>query len=144
MQYKEIGYNDIPCLFEIRSNTRENRLSLEQLTTCGITTEFIRIALSANMKGWLCEIDGKSVGFAMGNKDNGEIFVVAILPEYESRGIGKRLLRLVEEWLHTQGHKELWLTTSPVTRSFGFYQKCGWHQSGPIDGEDVIMKKIFA
>lgn len=143
MQYREIAENDIPELFAIRTRTRENTLSIEELARCGITPESIATALLTDVKGWLCEIDNKIVGFAMGNKTTGEMLVIALLPDYEGLGIGKQLLTLVENWLFTQGHKELWLTTSPdpKIRSNGFYKKLGWIATGIMEGNDEVFKK---
>ena len=63
----------------------------------------------------------------MGNKETGEMWVIAVLREYEGRGIGRQLLRLVEEWLYSQGWKEVWLTTDPDEnfRAVGFYRHEG-------------------
>jgi hypothetical protein len=85
MKYIEISNTDIPSLFSVRVATRENTLSLEQLTGLGITEESVAVMLGSTHRGWLCEADDQIVGFAMGNRDNGEIWVIAILPEYEGR-----------------------------------------------------------
>ena len=65
---------------------------MEALAEAGIKRESTSDALSVNIAGWLCEVSGKIVGFSMGDKDTGEMLVVAVLPEYENRGIGKRLM----------------------------------------------------
>jgi len=68
------------------------------------------------------------VGFAMGNGLTGEMWVVAVLPEYEGRGIGRALLGRVEAYLRSRGRSRLWLTTDvdPSLRAYGFYRRCGW------------------
>ena len=108
-----------------------------------ITPASIATALLTDIKGWLCEIDNKIVGFTMGNKTTGEMLVIALLPDYEGLGIGKQLLTLVENWLFSQGHNELWLTTSPdpKIRSNGFYKKLGWTATGVMEGNDEVFKK---
>lgn len=143
MHFREITIKDIPELFIIRTMTRENTLSIDELAQHNITQASIANALLADVKGWLCEIKGKIIGFAMGNKITGEMLVIALLPNYEKLGIGKQLLTLVENWLFSQGHNELWLTTSPdpKIRSNGFYKKLGWTATGIMQGNDEIFKK---
>ena len=47
---------------------------------------------------------------------------LAVLPEYEARGIGSRLLTPVVEWLRLCGQHRLWLAASPnpKVRGYGF------------------------
>jgi ribosomal protein S18 acetylase RimI-like enzyme len=68
------------------------------------------------------------VGFVMGNKQTGEMWVIAVLPEYENLGIGRHLMSLVEGWLWAEGWQEIWLTTDPdeTYRAVGFYRHLGW------------------
>jgi len=84
--------------------------------------------LASSYKGWLCEIEDKVVGFAMGDRDTGELWVIAVLPECLRMGIGSRLLVLVEQWMFAEGCKRLWLTTDIDTelRAYSFYLKNGW------------------
>jgi GNAT superfamily N-acetyltransferase len=74
----------------------------------------------------------------MGDSTNAELTVIAVLPDYEGRGIGKRLLSEVENWLFSLGHKELWLVTTPDPdlRAYNFYVKRGWVPTGEIIDED--------
>ena len=91
--------------------------------------------------GWLCEDSGVVVGFSMGDRLNGEVQVVAVLPEYEGNGIGKSLLTKVQNWLFSEGHEEIWLGANPdpTIRAFGFYRKLGWQATGRMKGDDEIM-----
>ncbi len=84
--------------------------------------------LDKSHRGWLCEIEFRVVGFAMGNRTNGEIRVIALLKEFEAQGIGKHLLGLVEDWLPSEGWKEIWLTTAhdENVRAVGGYRHLGW------------------
>ena len=101
--------------------------------------------LQESHRGWLCESDSRVVGFAMGNKSNGEMWVIAVLKEYEGHGVGKRLLSLVEDWLFTEGWKEMWLTTDPdeTIRAVGFYRHLGWTDWKMEPGGDRFMKKTM-
>ena len=75
----------------------------------GITSESLAQAMSSHVSGWLCEDSDVVVGFSMGDRLNGEIQVVAVLPEYEGHGIGKNLLTKVQSWLFSKGHETIWL-----------------------------------
>lgn len=128
MEYREIVDTDIGGLFAVRMATRENSLSCEQLTSLGITEASVREMVNRTYRGWHCEENAQIVGFAMGNRENGEMWVIAVLPDYECRGIGAELLTRVEEWLWSEGWSEIWLTTDVDTtlRAYGFYRRQGW------------------
>jgi len=113
MNFRKIEADDVPDLFKVRIATRENTMSMQALADMGITPESTIAALSENAAGWLCEIDSKIVGFSMGDKHTGEMLVVAVLPEYAKQGMGKRLVELIQGWLFSCGHKQLWLQENP-------------------------------
>ena len=128
MEFREIVSADVPALFELRPKTRENVMTVEELARLGITVESLRGFLATTQKGWLCADGEKVVGFCIADRSNGELAVVAILPEYEGRGIGNRLMALTEAWLWECGWKRAWLTTDVDTklRAYGFYRQRGW------------------
>ena len=127
--FRQIEARDVKELLHLRTQVKENVLTSEELERRGITESDVIRKLSGSFKGWLCECDGRIVGFAMGDRLTGEMWVIAVLPEYEGRGIGRRLLGLVEEWLFSF-HDELWLTTedNPNNRAYGVYLKAGWRK----------------
>jgi ribosomal protein S18 acetylase RimI-like enzyme len=143
MKFRVIIAADVPELFKVRVATRENALSLAQLADLGITEDSVRLMLQKTHRGWLCEIEGRIAGFAIGNGDTGEMWVIAVLPEFEGMGIGSKLLGLVEEWLFYFGWDEIWLTTDMDTtlRAFGFYLKHGWTDSGVKNGNKYMTRK---
>ena len=140
--FREITPDDVPSLFAVRTATRENAYTTEQLRELGITVESVRALLGKTHRGWLCVDEGRVVGFSMGNKQHGEIWVIAVLPEYEGRGIGARLLTLVEDWLWSEGWEVLWLTTDidPSLRAYGFYRKQGWVDLEVCEGLRCMQK----
>jgi len=82
------------------------------------------------------------VGYGFGDKRSGEVVVLAVLPQYEGRGIGKALLLQVMNHLWELGHQRLFLACSsdPAHRSYGFYRHLGWRPTGSLDeyGDEVL------
>jgi ribosomal protein S18 acetylase RimI-like enzyme len=144
LTFREIEPRDIPELLVLRTLVKENRLSSDDLILMGITEETVTAKLSSTYKGWLCrDQSGRAAGFSIGNKADGELWVVAVLPEFEKQGIGKKLMLLVQGWLF-QFHDELWLTTEhdPKNRAYGFYRHLGWRETGVEKGHSrFILRK---
>lgn len=139
---REITQEDVSPLFVVRVATRENAYTMEELERLGITEQSVSSMLGASHRGWLCEDAGRVVAFAMGNRENGEMWVIAVLPEYEGRGIGARLLTQVEDWLWFEGWNRIWLTTDidPSLRAYGFYLRQGWIDWKICDGLRYMRK----
>ncbi|MGI9287028.1 MAG: GNAT family N-acetyltransferase, partial [Pseudomonadales bacterium] len=72
--------SDLPEVFSVRTATIENAISLEKLHEYGITEESLTRSMSSHVKGWVYEELGKIIGFVMGDKSNGEVQVLAVLP----------------------------------------------------------------
>ncbi len=136
LQFREINAADVPALFYVRTRTRENTYTLEELHALGITAESVTRRLANTCKGWLCTHAGSAVGFCMADRSMGELWVIAVLPEYEGQGIGNALMSAAEEWLWEQGGSRAWLTTDIDTalRAYGFYRQRGWTDWKVDDG----------
>ncbi len=128
LRYRLIEVSDVEQLFVLRGSVRENVLTRDQLAEMGITPTSTVDAMSSVLKGYLCEVEGQTVGFSMANIQTREIAVIAVLPEFEGMGIGKELLRLSEKILWAAGCDSIWLWTWPnrSTRAVNLYIKCGW------------------
>ena len=139
---RELVAADIPAIFAVRVSTTENAINEAQLTELGITPESTEAAIRDNLKGWVAEVDGEVTGFVMGDKNTGEVTVLALRPEHEGRGLGKQLMQQVSEWLFAMGHDELWLLTGaiPSFRAYGFYQAIGWQPTGErVDANEKFI-----
>ncbi|MCK7501990.1 MAG: GNAT family N-acetyltransferase [Comamonadaceae bacterium] len=129
MQFREMTVADMPALFDVRPRTRENALTVEELRRLGITPQSVAESLAQSAKGWVCEDVGRVVAFSMADRATAELLVVAVLPEYEGKGVGGRLMALAEDWLAAVGlHARVaddgsW---TPRLRAYGFYRKRGW------------------
>ncbi len=143
LHYREIVADDVPALFDVRVVTHENRLTHEELQAMGITVESVREKLRGSYQGWLCETGGRVVGFAIGDRATGELWVIAVLPEYIGQGIGSALLRQVETWLAESGCTRLWLTTDidPSLKAYAFYRQHGWQDDRIEDGMRYMVKE---
>jgi GNAT superfamily N-acetyltransferase len=120
---------DIPALFRVRPRTRANALTVDELRALGITPDAVAGWLDSATKGWLWEASAdETVGFCMADRSTGELLVIALLPEYEGRGIGGQLMQHAERWLADSGCSRAWLTTAldPSRRAYGFYRHRGW------------------
>ena len=100
---REIDEADTPELFVVRPQTRENAMTVDELAEIGITIDSMSAAVKRSHRGWLHEDSGRVCGFAMGDSENAGVTVMALLPEYEGKGIGGELLTRVENWLHAEG-----------------------------------------
>jgi ribosomal protein S18 acetylase RimI-like enzyme len=128
MHFREITATDVPALFDLRPRTRENALTVEELRRLGITPQSVAESLAQSTLGWVCEDAGRVAAFSMADRATGELLVIAVLPEYEGKGVGGRLMALAEDWLAASGCTRAWLTTDVDTtlRAYGFYRKRGW------------------
>ena len=142
--FREAHDGDLDELLDVRAATRENAMTRAQLARRGITAASMAESMArGTLKGWVCSSDSRIVGFCMGDSEQGEVAVLAILPEYEGRGIGKTLLSLVVEWLCSFNPESVWLGTSPnpATRAYGFYRALGWRPIGETDahGDEILV-----
>jgi ribosomal protein S18 acetylase RimI-like enzyme len=68
---------------------------------------------------------------------------LAVLPDFEGRGIGIGLLDLVVGALRARGVGRIWLSASadPRIRAHGFYRANGWEPTGEIleNGDQILV-----
>lgn len=131
---------DITAIFAIRTAVKENILSLEQLTEMGITPDAVLDMLAQPDCVWVADINGITAGFAMVDSEEGSVFALFVLPEYEGRGLGKQLMDHAEAALFQQ-HALLWLETDSQSRAAEFYQRRGWEAVKQLSGTDKRYEK---
>jgi ribosomal protein S18 acetylase RimI-like enzyme len=141
---RETREEDIESLFDIRARTRENPISREQLAAMGITPASIAAGLqSGGVKGWVCLDGSRVIGFCNADAVGGEVLVLAVLPEYEGKGIGKRVLAQAASWLRSRGCDRIWLAANPDPsgRAYGFYRSQGWRPTGErqTHGDEILV-----
>ena len=138
--------DDTAACIAIRGKTRENAVSAERLMALGITLEsWSHDVRSGKLWGLVCLADQQMVGYCFGDRLTGEIVVLALLPDWEGTGIGKRLLQGVVQQLHSDGFERLFLgcSSDPCSRSYGFYRHLGWRSTGKFDAAQDELLEYF-
>ena len=141
--YRQAVPEDTPACIELRGRTRENAFSVEELKALGITLESWQTGIAdGSLPGHVALVDGELAGYCFGDRDTGEIAVLALLPAYEGHGIGKALLALMVDEFKGLGFQRLFLGCSPdpQVRTHGFYRHLGWKPTGEFDaaGDEVL------
>lgn len=140
--------SDIDACIDVRGRTRENAVSRSRLAELGITEASWAAQVRADtLPGYVGEMGREIVGYCFGSAVAGEIVVLAVLPEYEGRGLGKRLLGTTMSALRARGHHRLVLGCSddPRHRSHGFYRHLGWRSTGATDAHgDQLLEHVVA
>lgn len=100
-----------------------------------------------NKEFYVAEENSDVIGFGVLNQASGEIEAVYVMPETARRGIGKEILRKLEERAQDLGLKSLHLDSS--LNAVSFYQSAGFEPqeeakhrlSSGVEIECVLMKK---
>ena len=126
MNFRVAEIKDIPQIQVVRDLVKENRLSDPALVPDRDVEDYI----TSRGRGWVCEIKGQIVGFAIADLVDSNIWALFIHPGFEKLGIGKKLHDEMMNWYFSQTDKTVWLGTSPKTRAESFYRKAGWKETG--------------
>ena len=93
---------------------------------------------------FLAKVGNKAVGVLIAlpiTRDKGtELFIdtVAVLPEYQAQGVGRAMMEKATKLAKEKGLVALRLLASPSLKSFDWYKKLGFEESGWIE----IFKEI--
>ena len=126
MIIREAVIADIRQIQMVRNSVTENTLSNPNLVTDNDCEEYLTI----RGKGWVCEIENKVVGFSIVDVKDNNIWALFLRPEFERKGLGKKLHDVMLDWFFSQTKENVWLGTSPNTRAELFYRKLGWKEIG--------------
>lgn len=136
LHYRPAIPDDIAACVLLRGQTRENAVSAERLASLGITVaSWAAQVRRGELIGHVAWDGPRLAGYAFGDTGTGEVVVVALLPDYEGRGVGTTVLGHVVAELRARGHGRLFLgcSSDPQVRSHGFYRHLGWRPTGRRD-----------
>ena len=139
MIFREAEIGDIKQIQIVRNAVKENTLSDPNLVTDEDCKEFI----IERGKGWVCEIDNRIVGFAIADLKDNNIWALFIDPEFEGKGIGKKLHKIMLEWYFAQTKTKVWLGTAFNTRAEKFYKEAGWTEVGLHGTKETKFEMIY-
>ncbi|WP_434662314.1 GNAT family N-acetyltransferase [Aeromonas sp. NJAU223] len=134
---------DVAGMFEVRTQVRENHLSLAELAELGITPQSLPAMLCGSRCGWVACDESRVVAFAMADAGEATLFALFVRQSHEGKGLGRQLMQAAEHWLAAQGCREVWLLTDAdrAVRTNGFYRHLGWRDDGIQDDGQVRFTK---
>ena len=133
--------DDLPAITRVRQSVRENLLLPHQLAARGITEASVAASLSNSAEGWVVEVGGEIVGFAIADREDRELFALFVTPAFEGRGIGSRLHDVAVAWLWGSGAQSILLSTGKGTEAAGFYERRGWFKVGVDPFGDIRYQR---
>jgi len=144
IKLRPVEPSDFNRCAEIRGMTGDNPISIEVLESIGITeSTWAPQVKDGTIVGVVATVSETIIGFCSGEANSGEVLVLALLPEFENYGVGKKMLFNVMELLFESGNEQLWLaaSTDPKIRAHGFYRHLGWSPTGNIDqnGDEILF-----
>lgn len=139
MTIREARIEDIPQIQIVRNSVKENMLSDPNLVTDKDCEEF----LFERGKGWVGEVDHQIVGFSIVDLKKNNIWALFLHPDFENRGIGRKLHDIMLDWYFEQTKDNIWLGTSPNTRAETFYRKSGWNKIGTHGKGEIKFEMTY-
>jgi GNAT superfamily N-acetyltransferase len=133
MQFRQAEKEDILQIQKVRHSVRENILSDPALVTDADCAKYLEI----RGLGWVCEVEKEIVGFTIVDLQDHNVWALFVRPDFEHRGIGKKLHDLMLNRYFSITQVKIWLGTAPGTRAEKFYRKAGWTENG-LHGKDEI------
>jgi GNAT superfamily N-acetyltransferase len=88
MNFRTTTKEDMPEIMRVRIGVKENRLANPDSLDL---PDIQRMLAGENGRGWLCEVDGQVVGFAIADLATSNGCALFIAPAFERRGIGRTL-----------------------------------------------------
>ena len=133
--FREAIPNDISAMKVIRDNVKENAL-----VSISIEPNDYMKALFEDGKGWTCLSNDQVVGFSCGRIIQKDVWALFIDSTHEGRGIGNKLMEILENWMFSNGCQEIRLSTTPQTRADRLYRRRGWREIGSLPTGEVEFR----
>ena len=143
MHIRRAEVGDIAGIFSVRTRVVDNHMTVSELAEIGVTPTSLPAMLEGAGCGWVAFEGASLVAFAMANAPQSTIFALFVLPAYENRGLGRRLMHEAEQWLCSQGCTQIWLETdaNAQVRANGFYRHLGWQACERTEAGDRVFRK---
>jgi len=139
MLFREATIADIPQMQIVRHLVKENVLSNPVL----VTDEDCKNYITIKGKGWVCEVNNFIIGFSIADLVDKNIWALFVHPEFERKGIGKKLHDTMLTWYFNQTRETVWLSTAPNTRAEKFYRKAGWKDVGKHGKNEIKFEMNY-
>lgn len=127
----------------------EEIFAAEQCIAHPWTREMLREELGNPLSVLVTEKREKIAGFALGRvvADEGELFRIAVLPEYRRQGIAENLLKKLHGKMQEKGGAMCFLEVrSRNIPAISLYEKCGYERisirRGYYGDDDAIIMKL--
>jgi iron(III)-enterobactin esterase len=124
--YRQILESDIPEVIGFLVPTGSNSRSVGKIPASDVNPDSIRARLQSGHSGWVAWANRSLIGFSMANRTNGEVWAMAIAPEWEGKDIDRELMRQTEAWLFSHGWAEIWAAMPPEENAPGFCNGPAW------------------
>jgi GNAT superfamily N-acetyltransferase len=139
MVFREALVTDIPQIQRVRHSVKENILSNPALVPDNDVEDYI----CNRGRGWVAEEDGFIIGFAIVSVTDKNVWALFLIPDFEKKGAGRKLHKLMLDWYFTQTNETIWLSTTPGTRAEAFYRKAGWMEAGNYGKGEIKFEMTF-
>lgn len=128
IEYEQLERKHLPHFYEIRFSVEENLVQPHHIQYLQRKNAIEDIEQGG---GLICKINDEYAGFCFGIFiDEPIIGGLFVKPEYQSRGIGSKLITYVTNWMFNNGAEVIKLTTDPGSKAESFYKKHGWVYNG--------------
>ena len=139
MNFREATVNDIDNYMVVRMAVKENVLNNPAL----VPREDNVAYLTKYGKGWVCEIENRIVGFSVVGLTQRNVWALFVLPEFEGKGIGRKLHDIMIDWYFSQTNDTIWLGTEQYTKAENFYKNRGWTVVGMHGADETKFEMKF-
>ncbi|MEU7842353.1 GNAT family N-acetyltransferase [Micromonospora sp. NPDC049114] len=109
----------VRCLREV--NSRDYPAELIDEMCAHFTADRFR-ELGVERRIYVAEEDGRPVGTV--SRDGNKVYTMFVDPDAHGRGVGRRLMRHVEELARAEGHE--FMETGASLTGHGFYRRIGY------------------
>ena len=123
--------SDLNAVVELSRRAYEPYESVLGITPVPVTEDYAPRIERGEV--WVLEDDDEAVGLIVleNHPDRSVLFSVAVAPERQSAGIGRKLLSFAEETARKRGHRTLALyTNAKMERNIRIYAQSGYRETG--------------